>query len=435
MKLIQYFTTPKSGYAKRAASALFFLCIFGTADVRSEDISPILKSKISDQADQAIKGSAVSPVRLDTESEPGYIRSATGPQSQAFYSYSTFQLEESRARLAFGPAFLFSDDGIRTEVAPSLRYRISPHPWSVSEERPWHLGSFPLSLSIELGGLFPSSNLETEIRPISDSAGDLAIRQLQYQIYLALIDELPHGKQQWVIPEIGGGISFISVKTLITNFDHIGNYDGEDSENSAVKPYFQAGLHFFPDHFFSLLLQGSYIALPKQNTFSMPADHLQIPNMPVHENTFGFPSAIWSVSAKIQMKLVWPTPVHAPMLPQLMPPWLLNSYSTEPISPWIASIRVQQKFNEPGQPAVGNVFFQYKNRWAERVEIIADFTDWIPQRMIRDRTGMWVAVKDLPAGKFRYNYVVDGHREILDPWNKNVDPGSRDRGSSLVVIK
>jgi len=135
------------------------------------------------------------------------------------------------------------------------------------------------------------------------------------------------------------------------------------------------------------------------------------------------------------MKLVLPTPVHAPMLPQLMPPWLLASYSTDPISPWVASIDVQKKFNEPGEPPVGNVFFQYKNRWVKKVEIIGDFNDWTPQRMIRDRSGVWVSVKDLPAGKFRYNYLIDGHKEIKDPSHKNVDAGSRENGSSLVVIQ
>ncbi len=122
---------------------------------------------------------------------------------------------------------------------------------------------------------------------------------------------------------------------------------------------------------------------------------------------------------------------------QVLPPWILRVYTTDPISPWVASPEVAKspRYNKPGQACIGNVMFQYKNRWVDKVELIGEFNDWTPERMIKDRSGIWVLVKDLPPGRFRYNYLLDGKKEIRDPWNRSIDEDSRSRGSSIVIVK
>ena len=129
----------------------------------------------------------------------------------------------------------------------------------------------------------------------------------------------------------------------------------------------------------------------------------------------------------IELKLIWPSAAHVPLVPQQLPPWLLPSYTTEEISPWVAPPETAK--------VVGNVMFQYRNRWVDKVELIGDFNDWTPEHMVKDRSGFWVLVKDLPQGRFRYNYLLNDKKEILDPWNKNIDAENRSRGSSIVTIE
>lgn len=367
-------------------------------------------------------------------------------------NYRTFQLNDTKAEVSVGPAFLASKGNALDLLDVALRYRLSPRPWPETDENTWHLGTFPLSLLAEAGLITPgkSSNeaLNSQNVSINAQTQDQYVVKFNYRAYLALKDELPHGSQTWVIPEVGAGISFISTdikyQSAVTGTSNIPGqtypdaaYYSKDLQKQTVSPYFSLGMHFFPEHFLSLLIDGTYLPLSYPNS-------VQIPNLtgfgagtpfPGHTLPIDAPSSAWSVSARLQMKLVWPTLTHTPLIPQLMPPWLLPSYTTDDISPWVASSEVTKRWNQPGHPSVGNVMFQYKNRWAKRVEIIGEFNDWSPEPMIRDRSGIWLCVKDLPVGKFRYNYVIEGTREIRDPWNKNIDPDSRKVGSSLVVVK
>lgn len=443
--------------ARRPLFCLLFIVTFSASSIAraAGEIPDSFRKDALQEADQGVKDSAVSPVPMDISKQPGYVRGTSagyGNYAGGWDNYSTFQFEETRAQLGLGGAYLISNGDSVLDGLVAVRYRLSPAVWPVSDERPWHLGPLPLSLHIEAGA-FPGGNTTVQSLALYPNANSSLSTTLKfnYQLYLALVDELPHGRQNWVVPEIAAGVgysetvvSYLSSRyTVYTNpFGYIFDgsvYDRGQRTERAWAPYMAGGLHFFADHFVSVLLNASYIKYPYNNSLviapSAITDSVSSLNFPGYQQALNFPTHAWAVQARLQIKLAWPTLVHTPLLPQMMPPWLLSAYSTDEISPWVASPETQQKYNEPGKPSVGNVFFQYKNRDARRVELIADFNDWTPERMVRDRSGMWVTVKDLPAGKFRYNYVIDGHREILDPWNKNVDPASRAHGSSLVKIQ
>jgi hypothetical protein len=66
------------------------------------------------------------------------------------------------------------------------------------------------------------------------------------------------------------------------------------------------------------------------------------------------------------------------------------------------------------------VLFAYEDKGAQSVMLIGDFNEWVREPMVRDERGLWVMEKRLGAGKYRYNFVVDG-REIKDPRNERVE--------------
>lgn len=62
--------------------------------------------------------------------------------------------------------------------------------------------------------------------------------------------------------------------------------------------------------------------------------------------------------------------------------------------------------------------FALKAPAAKKVELAGDFTDWKPQRMKKDRKGLWRIRVVLEAGTYRYRFIVD------DEWR---DGSERDR--------
>lgn len=412
-----------------------------------------LRRAAMDDGDQFVREEAMSSVPVSATAQPGYVRGTSaglGLYGNGNNDYATLQFEETRAQLGLGASWAHSTGKTLFDPLLTLRYRLSPLPSSEYEQTPWHIGFIPFALSLEAGGIPGGAGIQN-INARTPNTYITSTLRFNDHVYLALIDELPHGKQRVLIPEIGAGIGYTNT-AFEWNYDRFQPYQdpvfhqtafADDSGHgskaySTWGPYLSAGLHVFADHFVSLLLNTSYMKLGGPTSYSQPAktviDNGVSVTIPAYNQPLGFPTHAWNIQARLVVKLAWPTLVHTPMVPQLMPPWLMSAYSTDAISPWVAAPETQEKFNEPGKPSLGNVFFQYKNSSAKTVELIADFNDWTPERMIRDRSGMWVAVKDLPAGKFRYNYVVDGKREVLDPWNKNVDRDSRAHGSSLVKI-
>lgn len=327
------------------------------------------------------------------------------------YSYRVYSWEDSRFQFGLGPTRLMTKESALSTLALALRYRLSPQPWPLSEDKPWRLGPLSLNLFVETGAITPfgSANLGDQTVAIDATTTDFLHTKLRYQMHAALINQFPIGKQRKILPELGLGLTASSLKHAVDSRMSNGITTFEDHRSRRLGPYFSAGLHLWPDHVASLFLRGSYIALPKVESLNMqttPSPH-QTPLTPL-------PSA-WTLQAQLRLKVLWPRAKSAPLVPQLMPPWLLPAYTTEEISPWIAPAEIANRADT--KVSGGNVFFQYKNRWASTVELVGDFNDWTPEKMTRDRSGIWVAVRDLQAGRYRYRYLVDGKKEITDPWN------------------
>lgn len=113
-------------------------------------------------------------------------------------------------------------------------------------------------------------------------------------------------------------------------------------------------------------------------------------------------------------------------------PYLLPAYwETERVSPVIAQPEANPDSSSP--PRVLHVLFQYENRRAKKVELVGDFNHWTPEPMVQDERGVWVLVKDIPEGKYRYNYQVDG-KEMADPWNRQAEQNGRRKKSSVLQL-
>lgn len=177
----------------------------------------------------------------------------------------TRQFHESRTSITLGPSLLVSQGGSLPEIGAALRYRIS------SDHR-------PCALFMEAGGMAPMG--KTKVR--STDTGSLS---LEYQTYVALLSELPHGAQRTAIPEIGAGVGLTSSKI---------DYVSRGTIKTIPGPYFSLGLHFFPDHIFSLLVQGNY--------WSSPYPQSDQTGSPAQTQSFDFPSSAWSLGLKMQIK-------------------------------------------------------------------------------------------------------------------------------------
>jgi hypothetical protein len=362
--------------------------------------------------------------------------------------YAIFQWRETRARVGGGVSTLTSGAKHDATGALSLRYRLSPAPWPLSERKPWRLGGFPLHVWLEAGSLLPHygkalGDDEKRIDPFTVIAAEA---RLNWQVHLLLGGEIPLGKQRWIVPEIGAGIAAASLENSVATvfpgplntLEFSGGYFANQTRSRlAVGPYLRLGANFFADRIVSLRILGSYVHYANRHEVPLQYTRGMTPPRGALRETFDLSLAAWQIQPMVEFKWLWPAAAHVPLVPRALPPWLLPSYTTEEISPWVAPSDVGRdpRYQRPGQPTVGNVMFQYRNRWVERVELIGEFNDWTPERMIRDRSGIWVLVKDLPPGTYRYNYVINGKKEILDPWNKSIDPDSRAHGSSLVTVK
>jgi 1,4-alpha-glucan branching enzyme len=49
---------------------------------------------------------------------------------------------------------------------------------------------------------------------------------------------------------------------------------------------------------------------------------------------------------------------------------------------------------------------------ANEIAVVGDFNDWslTAHRMARDDAGVWTATVELPAGRYRFRYLIDGDR-------------------------
>jgi 1,4-alpha-glucan branching enzyme len=85
----------------------------------------------------------------------------------------------------------------------------------------------------------------------------------------------------------------------------------------------------------------------------------------------------------------------------------------------------------------GGVLFVFVDTSARTVHLAGNFNDWsaTADPMTRDAQGRWTLVKQLPAGSYRYKFVIDGGRVWKhDPHNADTnDDGSGGKSSVLTV--
>jgi len=74
---------------------------------------------------------------------------------------------------------------------------------------------------------------------------------------------------------------------------------------------------------------------------------------------------------------------------------------------------------------------------AQQVQIAGDFNNWQPQQTSMenvDGTGAWKTKLNLPAGKYRYRLVVDGHWQ-QDPYNEMTEANPFGEADSILIVK
>jgi hypothetical protein len=200
--------------------------------------------------------------------------------------------------------------------------------------------------------------------------------------------------------------------------------DQDNASRTVLGPHFRVGLPLWANDVFAFRLDAGYLRLPNHVTlmgrsFDMRFDGLVFsPSIHV---------SIGHLTSGIQKGVVLPN--------SALPGWTIAALQTEKRSPIIAPPEVYMNENKSSAGGLsGNVLFQLKNRRAEKVELMGDFNEWKPEPMYIDQAHVWIAVKDLSAGMYHYTYLINGKREIKDPWNTSVDPGQRSKGCSTFVV-
>jgi tetratricopeptide (TPR) repeat protein len=212
--------------------------------------------------------------------------------------------KETRAQFSIGPALAISQGDTLKRLSLAMRYRLTPD-------------ARPNAFYLEAGGTPPvwDSDVKTQTVTPDAQTTDTATLSLKYQTYLALIGELPHGRQRKVIPELGAGVALTSTEIKYTStqtgtftgfsfpYPYSVTYTGTATQQT-LNPYLSAGLHLFPDQRVSFLVQANYIALPYSNSVNYPAqNYLNNFYTAPHTQTFSFPSSAWEISAKLQLKI------------------------------------------------------------------------------------------------------------------------------------
>ena len=87
-------------------------------------------------------------------------------------------------------------------------------------------------------------------------------------------------------------------------------------------------------------------------------------------------------------------------------------------------------------PAPRPVPFVLMTANAARVSIVGDFNDWDPAATPLRRAGehAWWVVVNLPPGRYRYSFVVDGTRWVADPAAPRAADNDFGAESSVVTI-
>ena len=151
----------------------------------------------------------------------------------------TREFHETRFAFSVGPTFLGAQGNSLKDFSVALRGRLSsPNV------------AFPLYLEAGAVPALWDSKVQNQSQTPASGATVTESLSLKFQAYSALINELPHGRQRDVIPELGAGVA-LTDSTLSSG-----------GMTRTLRPYFSTALHVFADRRISFLLQGSYTALP-----------------------------------------------------------------------------------------------------------------------------------------------------------------------------
>lgn len=95
----------------------------------------------------------------------------------------------------------------------------------------------------------------------------------------------------------------------------------------------------------------------------------------------------------------------------------------------------QKVSDQPARPSEArNISFTYKNSIAKKVEVIGDFTEWIPIKMSKGASHTWKLNVTLAPGDYAYNFVIDS-KPKRDPNNPKVCNAGRGFPNSFLKVK
>jgi hypothetical protein len=278
--------------------------------------------------------------------------------------------------------------------------------------------------SLEIGAVVPHQVQHEFVEVNGNVRLHGAIHRITSQ-HLAVQYRWPVRRPVRMVPELSLGVSLTQFRD---EFDaHTLNLSALESgtkQGSAIGPLVRAGLSVLANDWFALRMELGYEYFPNKvvalnHTIDLGASGIGL-----------YPSL------QVSLGYLHPGVEKGVYLPNsMLPAWTIAALQSEKRSPIIAPPEV---LLNPNQAAVqgglsGNILFQYKNRSARKVEILGDFNQWKPEPMYMDQAHVWITVRDLPAGTYHYAFLINGRREIRDPWNTSFDPSSRGGVSTFVV--
>lgn len=96
------------------------------------------------------------------------------------------------------------------------------------------------------------------------------------------------------------------------------------------------------------------------------------------------------------------------------------------------------ELERPGAQPSGRLVFVYHDDDATSIGLAADFNDWNPAsaQLVRGPFGIWrTEIESPPPGRYRYKFVVDGHRWVEDPHNGLSEPDNYGGANSVLIVK
>jgi hypothetical protein len=191
-----------------------------------------------------------------------------------------------QAALSIGPSIVASQGASFERLSIAFRYRL-----------PFKNRLAPLSLEVGLIPPVGASKVEDQTRTLNSQTTDSATLNFHYQARFILLVELPHGRQKTFIPEMGAGVSLVSSDIAYRSSTSGVQTTSASTSKTTWGPYLKVGIHFLPEHTLSYVLDAGYTAVPYPQTVTFAAGP--------RAQSFNFPTSMWEVGAKLQVKIRW----------------------------------------------------------------------------------------------------------------------------------